>query len=139
MTNQEKKQWLLRYRDEDADIDSLIEERAVWMDRATKITTGVGGVAGGGDERGAMESAALRIAEIGSELDERIRRQNEVRREIRSAIARVKDPTLRSLLRLRYINGLRFEQIADLLHYSVRWTIRLHGRALDAVGVKSVH
>ena len=70
MTNQEKKRWLQQYRDIDDEIAALLEERAVWMDRATKITPGNGGVGGGGSERGSMESAAVKVAEIISSISQ---------------------------------------------------------------------
>lgn len=37
----------------------------------------------------------------------------------------------RSLLIMRYIECVRWEQIAEQLHYDVRWTQRLHGKILE--------
>lgn len=136
MTNQEKKRWMMRYRDIDDEIAALLEERAMWMDRATKITAGIGGVSGGGSERGSMESAAVKIAEISEDIDRRIGEATGLRREIRECIGRVKDPRLRRLLRLHYINGLTFEEVADRMHYSWRWVVKLHGQALSELPVK---
>ena len=136
MTSQDKKRWLQRYRDIDDDIAMLLEERAVWMDRATKITPGVGGVGGGGSERGSMESAAVKLAEISADIDRRLGEASAMRREIRECVRRVRDPRLRRLLRLHYFNGLTFEEVADRMHYSWRWIIKLHGRALEALPVK---
>lgn len=137
MTSQEKKQYLRRYRDIDDDIAQLLEERAVWMARATKITQSAEGMSGGGGaERGAMESAALKIAEISSEIDERIGRAAVMRREIRECISRVGDQRYRRLLRLHYINGYTFEEVADRMHYTWRWVVKLHGRALEQLHPK---
>lgn len=136
MTNQEKKQWLLRYWDCRNDLDSLIEEQKEWRARVTRITPSLNGTPGGGSERGATEAGAIKLAELDGEIDAQLRRCKAVRQETLSAIGRVKDPTLRSLLRLRYINALRFEKIADRMHYSVRWVLKLHGRALDQLRVK---
>lgn len=136
MTNQEKKQYLRRYRDIDDELDQLIEERADWMDRATKITVSASGMPGGGSERGSMESAVLKIAEIQREIDAKIGQANAARKEIRGCINDVRDPRLRRLLRLHYINGLTFEEVADRMHYSLRWVFKLHGMALSEVRVK---
>ena len=139
MTNREKKDVLNRYREIRTELDALHEERREWMDRATRITPAMNGMPGGGSERGALENNAIKLVEIERDIDAQIRQGYAVIREIRAAINAVPDPTLRSLLRMHYINGLRFESIAERLHYSVRWTLRLHRRALDLVDVESVH
>lgn len=41
------------------------------------------------------------------------------------------DATERRLLRLRYLDGMNWEEISDTLCYSLRQTHRLHARALD--------
>ena len=37
----------------------------------------------------------------------------------------------RSLLIMRYIECIHWDQIAEQLHYDVRWTQRLHGKILE--------
>lgn len=136
MTNQEKKACLGRYREISSELDALIEEREEWLNRATRITPTMSGIPGGGSERGSMESSALKLAEIDQEIDALLRRSNDMRRQIRASINAVPDARLRQVLRLHYINGFTFEQIAERMHYSWRWVIKLHGRALSQVRVK---
>lgn len=56
-----------------------------------------------------------------------------IRNQIKAEIESVKEPKLRTLLRMRYIGGKTFEQIAVDMCYSWRQTVRLHGAALIAV------
>ena len=54
-----------------------------------------------------------------------------VKLEIEEAIERIGDPLLRALLIARYINMKPWEQIAEELEYSDKWTrTGLHARAL---------
>ena len=46
-------------------------------------------------------------------------------------IEMVDDDTLKTLLTLRYINGKRWEKIADEMHYSYRHILKLHEKALE--------
>lgn len=58
---------------------------------------------------------------------------SDLRKKIESEIESVKEQKLRTLLRMRYICGKTFEQIAVDMNYSWRQTVRLHGDALLAV------
>ena len=64
--------------------------------------------------------------EIDRQIDELIR----VKTEILKAISKLTDGRLREILRLRYVQGLTFEEIAVEIKYSYKQTCRLHGRAL---------
>ena len=41
------------------------------------------------------------------------------------------EPTERKLARFRYIDGLTWEEVCDVMAYSWRQTHRIHGRMLD--------
>jgi DNA-directed RNA polymerase specialized sigma subunit len=134
MTNQEKKAWLRRYTTLDRQINAKLEELSMWRARATKITPTYSGMPkGGGDDR--IQSAVENICRIEDEINADIDRLIEIRSEIRSAIEAVEDERLREILALRYIKGLRWEQIAVELHYSYRNICYLHGRALSLVKI----
>ena len=48
-------------------------------------------------------------------------------------IARVKDKEQRGVLKYRYIDGLRMEEIAERMQISLRHAKRLHSRAIAAL------
>lgn len=64
--------------------------------------------------------------EIDRQIDELVR----VKTEILKAISRLTDGRYREILRLRYLDGKTFEQIAVEMCYSWRHVCTLHGRAL---------
>ena len=80
-----------------------------------------------------FERAVDRIWELEHILDEEIDRLVDKKGEIRSVISQVKNLNEQMLLRYRYIHFDSWETIADELGYSMRWTYRLHGRALASV------
>lgn len=66
--------------------------------------------------------------------DER-RECDELRLQILSTICKVPDIMQRSVLHLRYIELLKWPEIADAMHYSERYCFRIHDKALEAVAV----
>jgi len=53
--------------------------------------------------------------------------------KVDDVINRVNDPVSRLILHMRYIERQKWEEIAVGIHRDYRWTLRLHGRALDEV------
>ena len=49
------------------------------------------------------------------------------------------EPTARALLRYRYLDGLKWEEVCVKLNYSWRQTHRLHGEALKKLREDDVH
>ena len=67
--------------------------------------------------------------QILQEIDQRITLQT----DIHTAIERVSDGKERLLLRYRYIDFLKWEEIADKMNFSLRNIHRLHSRALNGL------
>ena len=53
--------------------------------------------------------------------------------EISDTIGKTKNADYNSLLYMRYIEGCTWEEIAVEMHYTFRWVLVLHGRALDEI------
>ena len=133
MTNQEKKEILQQYRLAEMEEQRLEHEIERWRSRAERMTAGYSKApAGGGDGR-SMEHTLERLGELAGELTHQWDKMVRLRREIGAAIDTVPDARLQELLRLRYIEGLSFEQMAVRMGYSWRQIIRLHGVALSKV------
>lgn len=136
MTNEEKKAWLNRYRLAGAAVRRLQGEIARWEAQAAALTARYGGASGGGGDDPLQRAVEEMLAQR-EELAEELRRQLAIRREIEGAIAQVEDERLRELLRLRYLEGWRWEKIASDWNRDIRWIFRLNSRALDKLTIES--
>ncbi len=71
-------------------------------------------------------------AELQMRIDAKLDELIPLRDEIEAAINNLNSAD-RTLMRLRYIDGRTWEEIAVELHYSYRWTTRLHGKILREI------
>jgi NifB/MoaA-like Fe-S oxidoreductase len=133
MTSQEKIEFLGRYKTISRRIDQLLDERAEWRARATKITPTLSDMPKGGEQPNKIQMAVEKMTEIEKEVDIEIDAAQTTKSEIMAAIKAVSDETLRNVLELRYISGKKWEQIAVETNYDYRYVLKLHGRALQMV------
>ena len=61
----------------------------------------------------------------------KLRALNDTLLDIETAIESLTDPTERNLMRLRYIDGLKWEELTYVIGYSWQQTHRIHARALE--------
>lgn len=127
----EAKEYLLQYKDAQREVDRLINERARWIARATKVTPTYTGMPHGDSGEDRMQDAVERLSEVEDELNDKIDRLVDLRREVDAAISTIGDTRLETVLRYRYIDCMTFEQMADKMHYCREHVCRLHGAALQ--------
>ncbi|WP_306574586.1 hypothetical protein [Anaerotruncus massiliensis (ex Togo et al. 2019)] len=133
MTNQEKKAYLGRYRDNEREIRRTEEEILRWESLSRKTTTTMGAAGGGSNGEDKLQAAVEKIVRWQNRLTLQLGERVRLREEIEVAIGTVEDERLRLLLRYRYIDGWTWERIAVELNYAYRNVTRLHGRALDEI------
>lgn len=135
MTNREKKAWLSRYLPLMREIRALCEEYEQVMSlgvRMTPVYSDMPKASGGVDH---VQGAVDRLTAIAEVARGKAEQLEMLRGEIMAAVETVRPETLRELLYRRYIRGETFEEIAYKLGYQWRWTIVLHGRALEALRI----
>ena len=130
MTNGEKKAILLEYRAIERRINRLIDEKAAWNAKATATTSSFSDMprSGGGSDK--IQTTVEKIIEIEEKLDHEIDALVDLRNRIETAAEKLEDGRLRDVMRYRYIDGMKWEQIAVEMHYSYMQVCRLHGKAL---------
>lgn len=133
MTNQEKVQYLKRYQAINKSIDQKLEEISMWRNRASKMGHSLSDMPRGGERQDQVQSAIDKICELEASINCEIDQLMLVRQEIENVINQVKDETLKTLLKYRYLNGFTWEQIAVLMNYSYSQVCRLHGKALNQI------
>lgn len=130
VTNGEKKSILLEYRAIERRINRLIDEKAAWNAKATATTSSFSDMprSGGGSDK--IQTTVEKIIEIEEKLDHEIDALVDLRNRIEVAVEKLEDGRLRDVMRYRYIDGMKWEQIAVEMHYSYMQVCRLHGKAL---------
>lgn len=77
-----------------------------------------------------LSEYAAQLDELLTELKDQMEQRIRIRREITQRIEAMQDETEKTVLRLRYIHWLRWEQIAERMGYSLRNVTKIHGKAL---------
>ena len=119
-------------------IETQIQSRAEQIERlrslACRVTPQYGG-AGGSQARNltAMQDTIVRITEAEEILNRKINELVTAKLGVMEVIDRVQDVTMRLLLEKRYLLFYPWERVASDLGYTLRWTLKKHEAALDAV------
>ena len=111
--NDVKKRFLAAYTDNALEIERLTAELEKWHRRAV------------------FDKDVLILVDM---INTRIQRAESVKNEIECSIAALEDARLRAIMTLRYIDGMKWEDIEQELHLDYRWLLRLHRRALQEIG-----
>lgn len=140
MTKDEAKEFLSRGYQSRIRIRAKKERIENWRRIAESITAAIKPVAAFSSMPSKkVEDCVCNIIELQEEIQEEIDGLVQVEREIGRAITKaVEDPTLRALLEMRYLNYLKWEEIAVRLDVTFRWTMTLHRRALEEFSSKAL-
>ena len=85
----------------------------------------------GTTERSKVEKYILELWDVHNELQEEISRLMEKSREAEKLIDHLPDERHRSVLKLRYLCGMTWDEIAEKLHFTLRWVHKLHKEAIE--------
>lgn len=131
-----KKDFLRRYLEADESIQTKLDQIAHLRQLATKLTSVLSEdkvrSSGNTDKLGL---AVSKIVDMENEVQQEICALYEIKAQVRRAIDSVSNENMKNILELRYINGMKWEQIAIQTSYDYSWVLRLHGQALQKVKV----
>jgi DNA-directed RNA polymerase specialized sigma subunit len=85
--------------------------------------------------RSPVEEAVVRITELETEINNSIANLMQLKTEIGKAIRSVNNMECETLLEMRYLTFLAWEQIASQLDYSQDYIYHLHRKALGMVRI----
>ena len=89
-----------------------------------------------GDPRSSLvENAALKVVELEEEIAYDILELVRVMKEIASTISRVDSMECRTILEMRYLSFMEWDEIISRMGYSRSYVFRLHGEALNAIRI----
>ena len=82
-----------------------------------------------------VENAALKVVELEEEIASDILELVRVMKEIASTISRVDSMECRTILEMRYLSFMEWDEIISRMGYSRSYVFRLHGEALNAIRI----
>ena len=136
MTNQDIIKYLNQYQTLDKIIDRQIEEREKWKSRAYKITPTWSDMPKGSDGENPRELAICKMIDMEKNINSDVHELYELGEEIRELINCIGDKRLILLMQLKYIDGYKWEKVAEEMKKSRQWVTELHGRALEILSKK---
>ena len=90
---------------------------------------------GGGGTNDKIGQAVANIIERVKRVDELAVLYSEKYTEIEQAIRSVDDDALEEVLELRYLQYMKWEEIAQRMNYTERRVLQLHGKALQKISL----
>ena len=100
--------------------------------KATKVTVSFGEKVQSG-EKNSTEQLYIKLIEAKEKLNAETDRYFDTKEEIKKTIDKVTDPDENLLLTLRYIEFMRWEVIAEKMHFSQTQVFRIHREALKSI------
>lgn len=136
LTWQEKKARLRRVMALKAEVSALTDE----VEELRALATTISAIRADGEGKAKSGGGNSRIENVVEQLDEITRRlllttarYARVYTEAESAIAAVPDDRYRTILRLKYINGLSWESVAERVGLTARRVRQLHRIAVEKI------
>lgn len=118
-------------------LDKAINAKLAHYDQvkalATKTTTVLTGMPGGGGVSDKVGDGVARLWELSREIDSEVDRYVDLKRAVANCIKQVGNAELRTVLEYRYLAYNSWEQIAVNMGYSYRMVLYIHSTALKAV------
>ena len=136
--NRLKMQYLMRYIDSKRRARAILNEIHDLKDLATKVTVTFNDMPGGGGADDQLGAIVSHIIDLKADMVTQAKTMKAEQQIVQAVIDAVDDPDQRHLLRLRYINGYKWERVAVEMNYSFRHTLRIHGAALAAVRIPGI-
>ena len=148
-TSQQKKRWLQRYRVLGREVDRLnrqinksLQDIDAIRATAERTTTVLSDMPGSGGFK-SREDIYAKLVDMSEEVDllvdgyvDQRRIAEKQRDDIITAIRKLDDPAMETLMILRYVDDLTFEEIAVGMTYCIRQIWRIHGGALNRLQVE---
>ncbi|MGN0244593.1 MAG: DUF1492 domain-containing protein [Lachnospiraceae bacterium] len=130
------KNYLMRAYRIDTRINSKLEQIQSLNDLATKATSVISDMPGNATHNvHKTEDVIVKIVDLQNEIKEAMEGLVDLKKQILDSINKVEDPELRTLLELRYISYMSWENIASEMFYGIDNVFKLHRKALEQIEV----
>ena len=136
MDNNEKKKYLNRYRDSGRKIINLHEElKALREIKQSAKVQQLSDMPKGSIRQQDLSDVLVGIEKLQKRIDDEIIKSVNVRLDIENTLLNVSDAQEARVLRLRYIELMKWEEICVQMNYSWKGIHKVHGRALKNLNI----
>lgn len=136
MTNEDKKKILMSYLDAEEEVIDLCNQIDQLRSQAEKVTTTISGMPQATGGKG-MEDVIVVYMDMLGDLAQKVRRNFEIKRDIDYLISTVDNWQAERVMRLRYIEGLEWDEVAKRVNYCKRQAQRYLDVALEFIEIDS--
>lgn len=136
MSNDEVKRFLLRAWNVNKEREEDFERIQRLRSQLTKVTTSYGNTPSGSRNNDKMGEAIVLLTTMESEYRNHIAEYFRVTKEIENLIDTLEQQSHRRILKLRYLDFLKWESIAGKMCYDIRHVIRMHHEAIEKLADK---
>lgn len=135
--NQAKIRYLKQYTTLVREVDRMLAERDRCRARIGKITAVLTDMPmGGGSIYKNLDTALIeQIADLEAECESKLAASLKIRASIVQIIGGIEDDKERLLMNYRYIDGYKFEWIANEMNYTWRRIHQIHSQALEKIEI----
>ena len=132
MTNDDKKKRLKAYIHANEKISDLVDEIVVLKSKVEKVTPTLSDMPNGG---GMSDKSCIidTYLDMINDLEREVCILRNIRYEVEHLISTIDDWTVERVMRLRYIDNLRWEDICCRVNYSWRQVHYLHADGLNQI------
>ena len=114
--------------------DVLLARAEKYREMAVRATGRVDAVRlSGTPQRSRVEDCVLELVDTHNALQKEIGQLLARSREAEKRILMLADERQRAVLQLRYLCAMSWEDVAERLHYTLRWVHKVHREALEAL------
>ena len=136
--HKKKIKYLSQYKYLNADIDRKIKYLEDCKNKMYNVTGTLSDMPRSGNRSNVIEDGIANINEIEQTINRDIDELISLRTEIENTINRVRNLNYKEILKCRYLDCKKYEQIAVDKNIDLRWLYRLHEKALNAIKIHKI-
>lgn len=130
-----KKEYLSQAFEINREIESLMMQIEKLNSLATRASATLSDMPKGTPSNDRLENIVIRIIELKDEAAKAAEELMDKRKEVRSAIDAVSNSESRTILALRYLSFMKWEEISETMNYSLDYVYQLHRKALSYIHI----
>ncbi|MCQ2609154.1 MAG: sigma-70 region 4 domain-containing protein [Bacteroidales bacterium] len=135
MTFNEKKKLLESYRRKNIVPEKYLEEYEKHFTAGTKITQTLSFTSGSHSNNSKIEQAAIKMAEVAEKIEKAKEANEQETKLVLYGISTIRKQRYRELLTMRYIKGMKLDDISDVLQKDKRTVERAIERAIISMRI----